>query len=132
MELTSKRLRMQRRRLGVMKLSSVHRRLALTIALPRPSVGETSPRDLSVPPLAAERLVFAGYEEGPLSFAPTYKYDKGTDVYDTSSKRRAPAWTDRVLWGGTGGTVGPLLYDACLNTITSDSPRVHRQAPSRS
>lgn len=40
----------------------------------------------------------ADYVEGALSFAPTYKYDAGSTQYDTSSKRRAPAWTDRVLW----------------------------------
>ena len=28
-------------------------------------------------------FVFNGFEEGPLIFAPTYKYDLGTNVYDT-------------------------------------------------
>ena len=41
---------------------------------------------------------FAGYDEGALDFLPTYKYDANSDVYDTSAKRRAPAWTDRILW----------------------------------
>jgi hypothetical protein len=43
---------------------------------------------------------FAGYEEGPMLFRPTYKYDLGTDNYDTSEKMRIPAWTDRILFKG--------------------------------
>ncbi|KDN53180.1 DNase I-like protein [Tilletiaria anomala UBC 951] len=42
--------------------------------------------------------VFPGYEEGPLLFRPTYKYDNGRDTYDSSEKQRVPAWTDRVLY----------------------------------
>ncbi|KAG5176590.1 Endonuclease/exonuclease/phosphatase [Tribonema minus] len=35
----------------------------------------------------AEGKVFEGYQEGPLGFMPTYKYDKGCDVFDTSPKQ---------------------------------------------
>jgi synaptojanin len=38
-------------------------------------------------------IAFSGYEEGPLLFRPTYRYDLGTDYYDTSEKQRIPAWT---------------------------------------
>lgn len=48
-----------------------------------------------------EKAVFPGYQEGPLLFRPTYRYDLGTDTYDTSEKMRIPAWTDRILYTGS-------------------------------
>lgn len=46
------------------------------------------------------RGIFQGYQEAPLLFRPTYKYDNGTDDYDTSEKMRIPAYTDRILYKG--------------------------------
>ncbi|PGH32307.1 hypothetical protein GX50_04902 [[Emmonsia] crescens] len=45
-------------------------------------------------------LTFLFYSEARITFPPTYKYDNGTDQYDTSEKARTPAWCDRVLWKG--------------------------------
>uniref|UniRef100_A0A7S4P4K0 Rho-GAP domain-containing protein n=1 Tax=Paramoeba aestuarina TaxID=180227 RepID=A0A7S4P4K0_9EUKA len=43
-------------------------------------------------------LAFTEFSEGPLTFDPTYKYDNESIYYDTSEKRRVPAWCDRVLY----------------------------------
>ncbi|XP_062329281.1 inositol polyphosphate 5-phosphatase Ka isoform X1 [Osmerus eperlanus] len=47
------------------------------------------------------------FEEGPLDFQPTFKFDRLSDNYDSrpygtwfalDGKKRKPAWTDRILW----------------------------------
>ena len=35
--------------------------------------------------------------EKEIEFLPTYKFDIGTKIYDTSKKARTPSWTDRIL-----------------------------------
>ncbi|CAG5116105.1 unnamed protein product, partial [Candidula unifasciata] len=45
-----------------------------------------------------EGLAFVGFHEGELTFPPTYKFDAGTDDYDTSSQKRIPSYTDRILY----------------------------------
>lgn len=67
-----------------------------------------------------EQSVFAGFEEGPLVFRPTYKYDNGTDVYDTSEKQRVPSWTDRILWKGKG--VKLVKYDRAEVMMSDHRP----------
>lgn len=65
------------------------------------------------------------FDEGPITFAPTYKYDAGTNQYDTSEKRRAPSWTDRILWKkDRKGTAEQSLelksYKDCMEMMMSD------------
>ncbi|KAK5656842.1 hypothetical protein OQA88_4390 [Cercophora sp. LCS_1] len=47
-----------------------------------------------------DRKVFHdGWREGPITFLPSYKYDIGTvGLFDSSEKRRAPSWCDRILY----------------------------------
>jgi len=42
--------------------------------------------------------IFNDYKEGQITFKPTYKFDIGTENYDTSPKLRIPAWCDRILF----------------------------------
>jgi inositol polyphosphate 5-phosphatase INPP5B/F len=65
--------------------------------------------------------VLWGYEEGKIDFDPTYKYDPGTDIYDTSEKKRTPGWTDRVFYKGKlQNSVEMLFYGCHFNLKMSD------------
>ncbi|XP_034556476.1 inositol polyphosphate 5-phosphatase K-like isoform X2 [Notolabrus celidotus] len=48
--------------------------------------------------LKTKEKMLQEFEEGPLDFQPTYKFDPNSDTYDSSGKKRKPAWTDRILW----------------------------------
>jgi hypothetical protein len=58
--------------------------------------------------------------ESPITFAPTYKYDVGTDRYDTSAKARSPAWCDRLLYRGIGRV---KQLDYCRHEIYASDHR---------
>ncbi|KAJ5122846.1 hypothetical protein N7448_003980 [Penicillium atrosanguineum] len=63
---------------------------------------------------------FQFYSEGPIRFAPTYKYDVGTDNYDTSDKSRIPAWCDRILW--RGANVRQIQYQTADLRVSDHRP----------
>ena len=41
---------------------------------------------------------FHNFKESEINLAPTYKFDIHTDTYDTSKKKRKPAWCDRIFF----------------------------------
>lgn len=68
-----------------------------------------------------EGRVFREFEEGPVYFPPTYKYDIGSDNYDTSEKARTPSYTDRILWRSiTPDVETKQLYYGRAEVKTSD------------
>ena len=52
--------------------------------------------------------IFWGFREGPLSFAPTYKFSPDSDQYLSGAKGRAPAWCDRCVGKPRTADVFPL------------------------
>lgn len=62
--------------------------------------------------------VFQDFQEPPIKHPPTYKYNPGTNVWDTSEKNRPPAWCDRILY--RGGPTIPILYRSHNKLLLSD------------
>lgn len=70
----------------------------------------------------AKGNVFSHFQEGPLHFRPTYKFDKHSNVYDSSSKQRIPSWTDRILFlsNEKAADIEILSYRSQMTFQTSD------------
>mmetsp|Transcript_18421 Transcript_18421/g.29337 ORF Transcript_18421/g.29337 Transcript_18421/m.29337 type:complete len:285 (-) Transcript_18421:38-892(-) len=93
------------------------------------AIADTLLRDNNIEPLLLneqlkqqqlEKKVFDGYKEAPLTFPPTYKFDVGTNSYDSSKKKRVPSWTDRILWKDKKGVVECMQYSNTASIRTSD------------
>ncbi|KAF6840029.1 SacI domain and endonuclease/exonuclease/phosphatase [Colletotrichum plurivorum] len=65
-------------------------------------------------------LAFPFYSEARINFLPTYKFDLGTDEYDTSEKARIPAWTDRIL--RKGSNLRQLAYNSAPLKFSDHRP----------
>ncbi|KJE95829.1 hypothetical protein CAOG_06236 [Capsaspora owczarzaki ATCC 30864] len=82
----------------------------------------------------AER-VFSGFTEALIDFAPTFKLDRGQNVYE-SKLLRVPSWCDRILWKTRPGHhVSAVQYSSDTSIQTSDHRpvfgvySVHAQLP---
>ncbi|KAL6655632.1 hypothetical protein ACP70R_006458 [Stipagrostis hirtigluma subsp. patula] len=69
---------------------------------------------------------FEGWQEGLITFSPTYKYHPNSDQYywcfegSRGDKKRAPAWCDRILWRGRG--LKQVQYETCNYRLSDHRP----------
>jgi phosphatidylinositol-bisphosphatase len=65
---------------------------------------------------------FVGFSEGKIDFSPTYKFDIGTDNYDSSEKKRVPSYCDRILWRSmeTEHQLELIEYKSTMELTSSD------------
>ncbi|GMH20351.1 hypothetical protein Nepgr_022192 [Nepenthes gracilis] len=70
--------------------------------------------------------VFQDWQEGAISFAPTYKYQPNSDIYyeclpgKKDAKKRSPAWCDRIIWYGKG--LKQQEYTRCESRLSDHRP----------
>ncbi|ORX93157.1 DNase I-like protein [Basidiobolus meristosporus CBS 931.73] len=85
--------------------------------------------------------VFPNFEEAPITFPPTYKFDVPhtgqtfmssesslsdsmppslRHIYDSSPKARIPSWTDRILYKSLTGEIDVLRYEGLMEMYGSD------------
>nr|ABR27973.1 salivary inositol polyphosphate 5-phosphatase [Triatoma infestans] len=69
--------------------------------------------------------IFTDFNEKEITFAPTFKLEKGTGTYST---KRRPAWTDRILYkSDTKKNITPTLYKSIESYKHSDHYPVQAQ-----
>ncbi|XP_044309103.1 phosphatidylinositol polyphosphate 5-phosphatase type IV isoform X4 [Varanus komodoensis] len=70
--------------------------------------------------------IFKGFQEAPILFRPSYKFDVGQDTYDSTSKQRTPSYTDRVIYRSRHkDEIHVVKYSSCPGIRTSDHRPVY-------
>ncbi|XP_012553709.1 uncharacterized protein LOC100208426 isoform X1 [Hydra vulgaris] len=76
--------------------------------------------------LCKKGQIFHDFIEAPINFMPTYKFDDNTDNYDTSSKKRVPSWTDRIVYKSKPPSeLVSVVYNSCSLIKVSDHKPVY-------
>lgn len=95
----------------------------------RNAVGELLQYDQLVAELRSPHTPWQGFIDLTPTFLPTYRYDIGTNTYDTSEKRRIPSYTDRILyWSKRKSSEALVKVDtlqAKKEIVSSDHKPVH-------
>uniref|UniRef100_A0A7S3IHA1 Inositol polyphosphate-related phosphatase domain-containing protein n=1 Tax=Strombidium inclinatum TaxID=197538 RepID=A0A7S3IHA1_9SPIT len=68
--------------------------------------------------------VAVGYQEGPIHFAPTFKFSAGTQKFNT---KREPSWTDRIIFRSKDRLLKQISYDSNNEVTLSDHRPVFSQ-----
>ncbi|XP_032457292.1 inositol polyphosphate 5-phosphatase E isoform X2 [Nasonia vitripennis] len=68
------------------------------------------------------------FNEAPITFPPTYKYDPKSQVIDSSNKLRIPSYTDRILYKSRNQSKGTdndneIYSHQCIKCLAYDSAR---------
>uniref|UniRef100_A0A915PFH7 RRM domain-containing protein n=1 Tax=Setaria digitata TaxID=48799 RepID=A0A915PFH7_9BILA len=68
------------------------------------------------------KIIFKDFKEPEiLNFRPTFKYDINSDNWDSSVKKRVPAWCDRILWWNQKGVrIRQKFYESIPSIRFSD------------
>lgn len=63
------------------------------------TISSLLPHDQLLIQMRTGKAFHEGWQEGPIEFLPTYKYDVGSiGEFDSSEKQRGPSWCDRILF----------------------------------
>eukprot|EP01080_Neovahlkampfia_damariscottae_P001511 gene1511-12637_t len=67
-----------------------------------------------------EKVIFQGFHEENITFLPSYKFDKNSNDYDTSEKKRIPSYCDRILIKGDKSKYSVVCYKMNSKELNSD------------